>query len=171
VLLMNDQIRIELAQIQDAAAIAKIHYAAVHQTARSFYPEEVINGWSSPVNDERIEEIKRTIENSDEWMLVARQNDLIVGFGSIVPLHNELRGLYVHPSFGRRRIGARILIVLEHEARSLGLLYLQVDASINAEAFYRRYGFEIIEYASHQLFSGHEMACVKMQKMLNGSEM
>jgi ribosomal protein S18 acetylase RimI-like enzyme len=44
-----------------------------------------------------------------------------------------------------------------------------MDASLNAESFYRKHGFEIIEYATHQLTSGQEMACVKMWKILSGS--
>ncbi len=168
---MNDQIRIELAQPEDAAAIAEVHYAAVHQTARSFYPQEVINSWSCSIDSDRIGQIKRAIENPDEWMIVARQDNLIVGFGSITPEGNELRSLYIHPNFSRRGIGARILIALEREARSLELPYLQMDASINAEAFYRRQGFEIIKHATHKLASGQEMACVKMQKVLNGSDL
>jgi putative acetyltransferase len=167
---MDDQIRIELAQPEDAAAIAEVHYAAVHQIARSFYPEEVINDWSRSVNPDRIERIKGAIENPDEWMIVARQDNLIVGFGSIVSKGNELRSLYVHPSFGRRGIGARILIALEQEARSLELPYLQMDASINAESFYHKHGFEIVEQATHKLSSGREMACVQMQKVLSGSD-
>jgi putative acetyltransferase len=167
---MDDQIRIELAQPEDAAAIAEIHYAAVHQTARSFYPEGVINDWSRPINLDRIERIKGAIENPDEWMIVARQDNLTVGFGSIVSEGNELRSLYVYPSFGRRGIGARILIELEHEARSLELPCLQMDASINAEAFYCKHGFEIVEHATHKLASGQEMACVKMRKVLNDSD-
>jgi putative acetyltransferase len=42
-------------------------------------------------------------------LIVAKQNNLIVGFGSIASKDNQLRALYVHPSFGRRGIGARIL--------------------------------------------------------------
>jgi putative acetyltransferase len=166
---MNNQIKIELAQAQDAAAIAEVHHAAVHQSAKSFYPEEVIHSWSRPISNDRVERIKQVVEESDEWMIVARQNNQIIGFGSIVPENNELRSLYVHPSFGRCGVGERILTILEHEARSLRLPYLQMDASLNAESFYRKHGFEIIEYATHQLTSGQEMACVKMRKVLNGS--
>jgi putative acetyltransferase len=164
---MNDQVRIEPAEEQDVAAIMEIHYAAVHQTARSFYPEEVINAWSPPMDNDRINRVKRAIENPDEWLIVAKQSNLIVGFGSIHFKDNQLRALYVHPGFGRSGIGARILTALEHEARSLGLPYLQMDASINAESFYRKHGFEIIEYATYQFASGQEMACVKMRKMLS----
>lgn len=139
----------------------------MHQTAQSFYPEEVINGWSPPTNNDRINQIKQAVENPDVWLIVAKQNNLIVGFGSITPKDNKLRALYVHPSFGRRGIGVRLLTALEYEARSLGLSHLQMDASINAELFYRKHGFETIEYATHQLASGQEMACVKMRKTLN----
>lgn len=163
---MDDQIRIELAQPKDAAAIAEIHYAAVHQTARSFYPEEVINAWSRPVNPDRIERIKqRWIENPDHRIVVAKQNNQIVGFG-FIDKSSELQGLYVHPNFGRCGIGARILAVLEQEAILLGLAYLQADASINAEAFYSNQGFGVTEYGTHRLASGQEMACVKMRKTL-----
>lgn len=166
---MNDHIRIELAQIQDAAGIVKVHYAAVHQTAKLFYSEDVINGWSRPIDNARIEQFQRTVENPDEWLIVAKQNNLVVGFGSIVTKNNELRALYVHPSFGRRGIGAKILTILERQARSLELMYLQMNASINAEAFYRKHGFEVTEYTTHQLGSGQKMACVKMRKLLDGS--
>lgn len=40
---MDDQIRLEPAQPEDAAAILEIHAAAVHQTAAPYYSEEVIN--------------------------------------------------------------------------------------------------------------------------------
>lgn len=166
---MNDLVRIELAQTQDAATIIEIHYAAVHQTARSFYPQEVVNSWSRPIDNNRLKYMKRSIDNPDEWLIVAKHNNAIVGFGSIVPKNNQLGRLYVHPSFGRLGIGARILTTLENEARSLGLTYLQMAASINAEAFYRKHEFEITEYATHQLASGQKMACVKMRKTLNGS--
>jgi ribosomal protein S18 acetylase RimI-like enzyme len=41
-----------------------------------------------------------------------------------------------------------------------------MDASINAEAFYRRAGYEILERGVHRLRSGREMACLKMKKTL-----
>ena len=81
-------------------------------------------------------------------------------------LWQSLQGLYVHPGFGRCGIGSKILAALEQEAALLGLSYLKADASINAEAFYRKQGFEVIEYGTHQLASGQKMTCVKMRKTL-----
>jgi putative acetyltransferase len=39
-------------------------------------------------------------------------------------------------------------------------------ASINAEAFYRRAGYEFVERGVHRLGGGVEMACVRMKKHL-----
>ncbi len=162
---MDEQIRIEPARPEDAAAIIEIHAAAVHQTAAAYYPEVVIHSWARlPITRERIKRVKeRWIENPNHRIVVAKQNSQIVGFG-FIHRNNELQGLYVHPDFGRCGIGSKILAVLEQKAVDEGLSYLQVDASINAEAFYNKHGFEVIEYSTHQLASGQEMACVKMRK-------
>lgn len=164
---MNSQIRIESAQPEDAAALLEIHAAAVHQTAAPYYSEEVIHSWSRlPITSDRIERVKqRWIENPDHRIVVAKQDNQAVGFG-MIDKNNELQGLYVHPDFGRCGIGAKILAALEQEAALLGLSYLKADASINAEAFYSKQGFEVIEYGTHRLASGQEMACVKMRKTL-----
>lgn len=158
---------IEPARPEDAAVILEIHAAAVHQTAAPYYTEEVINSWARlPVTLERIERVKqRWLENPDRRVVVAKKSSQVVGFG-FINKNNELQGLFVHPNFGRRGVGAKILAALEQEALLLKLSYLEVDASINAEAFYSKQGFEAVEYGSHQLASGQEMACVKMRKNL-----
>lgn len=163
---MAFSVRIEPARSEDAVAIVDVHFAAVHQTAALFYPEEIINSWSRPISNERVERVQRAIEASDELFLVAKHDERIVGFGSIVPKNNELRGLYVHPAYGRRGVGAQLLNVLEQMAVEYGALYLQMDASVNAESFYTKCGYQVVERGMHLLASGQEMDCVKMQKML-----
>ena len=39
-----------------------------------------------------------------------------------------------------------------------------MDASLNAEAFYLRHGFAVVERGEHTLTTGARMRCVKMQK-------
>lgn len=165
---MSGPTLIEPAQPEDAAAVLAVHCAAVHQTAAPFYPENVINGWARlPIDDERIERVRQKwIEDPDRRMIVAKQNDQVVGFG-FVDRMGQLQGLYVHPDYGRQGIGANILATLEQIAISLGVLSLQVNAAVNAERFYSKQGFDVVEYSMHQLASGQEMACVKMQKILS----
>jgi len=164
---MSEQLRIEPAQPEDAAALLEIHAAAVHQTAAPYYSADIIESWARlPVTPERIERIRRDwIENPNNRVTVARQNNQTIGFG-FISRDSEVQGMYVHPDFGRCGIGSRIFAALEQEAISWGLTYLKVNAAMNAEAFYKKQGFEVVEYGIHRLASGLEMDCVKMQKTL-----
>lgn len=155
---------ISKAETEDAEPILQAHFAAVHQTAAAFYSEEIVQNWSCPITDEKIERIRRAISSQDEFFIVARQGAEVVEFGSIVPRNDELRSLYIHPKVGRRRIGSQILQILEKTAISEGRSLLKVDASVNAELFYAKHGFEIVERGTHCLHSGHEMACIKMRE-------
>ncbi len=163
----DDPVRIELARPEDASALLDIHAAAVHQTAASYYTSDIIHSWSPlPITCARIERIKQQwIENPDHRVAVAKQDSRIIGFG-FIHKNNRLQALYVHPRFGRQGVGAKILAFLEQEALMLGLSHLTVDASVNAEAFYKKQGFEVLEHGTYRLNSGRYMACVKMRKIL-----
>jgi N-acetylglutamate synthase-like GNAT family acetyltransferase len=150
----------------DATAIVDLHFAAVHQTARSFYPQEVLDGWSTQPDEARYDQFRQALEKGAEVFVVAEDASGVIGFGSIVPTLQELRAVYVHPRAGRRGVGSAILSCLEQVAIDRGVLQLQMDASINAEAFHRRAGYEILERGVHTLRSGLEMVCVKLKKSL-----
>lgn len=101
-----------------------------------------------------------------ERRIAAVLSDRIVGVGVILPERNELRGCYVHPSFGRMGIGQAIVAELEAIGREAGLRELFLDSSITAEQFYLRLGFQAQEKGEHILSSGRPMACIKMRKEL-----
>ena len=159
-------IRVRPALEQDAAALSRIHFEAVHRTAAPFYPPDVIDTWSIAPNETRVGQFRQAIAGNDELFLVAERNGVVVGFGSIVPSAAELRSVYVHPDLGRSGVGAAILQRLERWAIEKGVSELHMDASLNAEAFYSRHGYEIVERSSHQLGRGPRMACVRMRKSL-----
>jgi putative acetyltransferase len=162
----NLDLNIRPAIVADAKAIIDLHFAAVHQSASGFYPPEVLNSWSTQPDETRYEHIRGSIEKGEELLVVAEDASGVIGFGSIVPLSQELRAVYVHPRAGRRGVGSAILSRLEQLALDRGVLQLQLDASINAEAFYTRAGYEVLERGFHRLRSGREMACLKMKKSL-----
>jgi putative acetyltransferase len=151
---------------EDAEHISKVHYDAVHNTASKFYISEVINNWSPGVDENSISRIERAITGNEELFLVAKIEGNIVGFGSIVPKNNELRAVYVHSGIGRMGIGTEILRHLEEVAIKFALNYLEMDASSNAENFYLKNGYSILERGTHTLQSGHKMECTKMRKYI-----
>lgn len=165
---MKDTISLEFAHNQDAEALLRIHAAAVHTTAAPFYSAEIIHSWARfSFTSERIEKVRqRWIDPPSQRIIVAKHEGEAVGFG-FIGLNGELLGLYVHPHFGRQGIGSKILAALEQVAIAAGLTYLTANGSLNAEAFYRQQGFEVMEYGTHRLAAGQEMACVKLRKELS----
>ncbi len=161
-------VEIRPATAADAIAIIDLHFAAVHETAAAFYPIEILDMWSRLPDEARYQRIRNAIAKGEELFLVAQDASGVVGFGSIVPSVQELRAVYVDPKVGRTGIGSRILTSLERVAIDRGVSHLQMDASVNAEAFYLRAGYEIVERGVHRLGDGFEMACVKMKKRLSG---
>jgi putative acetyltransferase len=163
---VEPSVEIRPATLADAEAIVAVHFAAVHHTAAAFYPPDVLDRWSRQPDERRFEQIRRAVARGEELLVVARDSSGVVGFGSIVPSLQELHAVYVHPRAGRRGIGARILVELERLAIERGVVRLQMEASVNAEAFYQRGGYEVVERSVFPLGGGIEMASVKMKKEL-----
>lgn len=165
---MDEGVRLEQACAGDAGAMLEVHRAAIRGTASAVYDPEIIESWAPlPLQAEHIEGLAQRIGSGEEVAIVARdRRGTIIGFGSIVPSSQELRAVYVAPEHGRFGIGGMILRALEADARERGLTELGMDASINAEAFYRRHGFQVECRGEHVLGSGRRMACVRMRKRL-----
>lgn len=155
-------IEIRLYKDSDAKAVLEVHRAAVIKTAAQDYEVDILEEWSPPVDDARLEKFKR--ENSADVRIVADINGNVVGFGELVTKESLLGACYVHPQYGGQGVGHKILSRLEEIALEKGLTYLFMDSSITAEKFYNAHGYQTLEYGEHSLRSGRKMACVKMRK-------
>jgi hypothetical protein len=76
-------VHLRSATVADAIAIIDLHFAAVHQTAGSFYPPEVLDNWSSQPDDTRYEQIRRAVAKGEELFVIAEDACGVIGFGSI----------------------------------------------------------------------------------------
>lgn len=150
----------------DAKGMLDVHYAAVHGAPLNYYDEDRLDEWSPVVDQERIDAFLKRAGKEDEITRVALEDDVIVGFGTVVPLLNELRACYVHPRRNRQGIGRKLLADLEDEARAAGVGWLNLNSSLNAEEFYRAAGYVSDGLGRHQLGSGHSISCVHMYKFL-----
>jgi GNAT superfamily N-acetyltransferase len=161
---MQDGIHTRLARVTDAADIVAVHWSAVHGSAQAAYPATILDQWSPPVDAGRVATMAAVIAGGREIVHVAIAAGRVRGFGSIEPATHCLKAIYVHADCSRAGLGTALMRALEQLARSLGLGFLAMDASVNAEAFYLRQGFRCLERGVHRLSSGDEMACVRMRK-------
>jgi putative acetyltransferase len=167
----GSNLNLRLATAAEAAEIVRVHFAAVHQTAASNYDHEILAQWSTPISTQRIAELEERMRSDadGEITVVAereneKQENEIVGFGSICPRENELRAVYVSPHAGRSGVGSAILAHLEQLAKQNGMSQLVLDSSLTARDFYLRHGFTEIKQDIHKLRSGGEMVCIRMKK-------
>lgn len=147
--------------------MVEVHFAAVHSTAAGSYPAEILDHWSPRPNQSRRRRMLDALVGGQELFVVAESASRVIGFGVVVPALSELKAVYVDPSFGRLGVGAKIVSHLERLAVENGALELHLSASINAEQFYLRAGYQSVERTMHQLSGGPQMACVAMRKAMD----
>lgn len=161
---VKSDIKVRSCLPSDAENVLKVHGAAIHETASSCYPKEIIQDWASPITPSKIKAFADNTVVGEETRIVAEINGRIVGFGAIVVSNNELRAVYVSPSFGRSGVGTIILQELERLAREQGLSELHLNASLNAEPFYQVNGYINEGFEEHTLRSGRKMPSIRMRK-------
>jgi [ribosomal protein S18]-alanine N-acetyltransferase len=125
------QLRLGLARIDDAAAIASM--------SRQLIEHGLAWSW----NEDRIE---RCLRNRDCVVLAARDRRRLVGFAimEFYAIHAHLNLFAVQPGHQRQGVGRQLLEWLEASARTAGIftVHLEVRANnVGAQAFYEKLGF------------------------------
>eukprot|EP00127_Corallochytrium_limacisporum_P005384 Clim_evm60s203 gene=Clim_evmTU60s203 len=88
-------------------------------------------------------------QGGDFWVLVNKESDEIVGSGSWLPCHDrpgcvEIRKMYIHSSCRGKRLGVKVLKLLEEAAAREGYKSGRLDTNSKlkvARAMYMRYGW------------------------------
>jgi ribosomal protein S18 acetylase RimI-like enzyme len=146
----------------DAPAIATIHEAAVRgATVKAHYSGAQIGAWAQPRMVSRLWE-----QIESRHFFVAMADGQPIAYAQLDPKAAVIRSIYVLPSFARRGVGRRLAQTMFDAARDAGLEQLQLDASLNAVAFYVTLGFRRLEDVDHELRSGVALRCVRMVKPL-----
>ena len=149
----------------DAQAFLAVHHTAVRALAAHDYAPEVIEAWAPlPITPAAVAGVVANREH--ETRFVAERDGKLVGIASLVVANSELRACYVAPEAARTGVGTALIVQLEQAARHAGLHYLQADASLTAERFYRSLGYDVVAYGQHFLRHHLAMPCVKIRKVL-----
>ena len=146
----------------DARAILECHRDAILAKAGNSYNEDVIKSWARTIDEEKIRKVEGEIQNLEWIYIVAESCEGIIGFGIITPENNDLRAIYVRPC-KEHGVGRSIMKKLLEEARLKNLSFLKMDASLNAEPFYKQFGFQSLGRGFHTFESGAKMDCIKMR--------
>ena len=88
----------------------------------------------------------------------------ILGTGTLVD--DEIKRVFVNPTFQKQGFGRRIMRQLEEAAARQGTTAVKLDASLPAKAFYDRLGYTTVAPAFLPVENDQRLDFFKMQKTL-----
>lgn len=148
----------------DTPVLAAIFAAAIQELTGDDYDETQQEAWASVADDEA--EFGKKL--AGELTLIASLKNAPVGFASLKG-KDHIEMLYVHPNAAGRGVASVLLDALEKLAGARGAKSLTVDASDNAQEFFRKRGY-VARQRNSVTINGEWLANTTMQKALGGGE-
>jgi putative acetyltransferase len=148
----------------DTPMLAAIFAAAIEELTGDDYSEAQQDAWAAVADDE--EAFGKRL--ASELTLIATLQDSPVGFASLKG-RDHIDMLYVHPSVAGRGVAMMLCDALEKLAENRGAKSLTVDASDNAQDFFRKRGYAPRQRNSVTI-NGEWLANTTMQKMFADGE-
>ena len=119
----------------DAPAMHDLHAASVTTLCTTHYPLTLIRHWIAHRTPEGYYE---GIDPGE--MFICEAQGYIVGFGHAIP--GEVLAIFVHPHWVRQGVGSALLSHAIELACRQHQGPIKVQATLNAQPFYEKHGFE-----------------------------
>lgn len=132
--------RIRDYKAEDDAALLSLFKRAVLEGAAGEYSLEQRNAWAQAINDAQCLHDRL----SGQIVAVCEMNGEIAGFSGM-ETDGHLDMLFVHPHHLRRGVASALYRYLENWAKAKGLVRIFTEASLTANPFFEKQGFEVIE--------------------------
>lgn len=123
----------------DAEALARVFHRAVREGAAAQYGEAAVAAWSPELRPVAAWEAR--LEGTDT--VVATEDGVPVGFMNL-DAKGYLDLAFVLPEYMGKGVSDALYAVLEGRARAAGLGTLTVQASLLAERFFARQGWQVV---------------------------
>lgn len=137
-----------------------VHVASIRGLCKRAYNEDEIEAWA------RSKRIAHYQPQPGRVLLVLEEGRTIFGVGILNLDAGKIEVLYLHPHRAGGGHGAKLLAALEAAAREHGMAEIDLDSSLNAEAFYTRHGYAATGRHSATLTEGVTLECVRMTRKL-----
>jgi len=159
-------IRIRAARSADAADLLVCKRDAIVSIDHDRYDPAQLAAWAPDGRD--LDAFDEALADAEYEVRLAEADDEVVGYAVLNRASGTIDAVFVHPDHGRSGIGRQLVGVLETTASVAGLDELSVSASLNAEAFYAKMGYERIERTT-RAFGEVTLPVVQMRKPLDRS--
>ena len=161
--LARQAISVRRFQRGDETALRHVFHSAVHCLASADYSPEQLHAWAPASVDAAL--WGQHMQNLNPFVAVADAE--IVGYADIQK-SGYIDHFYVSGYFPRRGVGKLLMRALHEEADRLRMRELTSNVSLTAQAFFARFGFDIVEHRSHTI-RGVTVPNALMRKWLHAS--
>lgn len=124
----------------DAPALYQVFHSAIHEVASDHYSPEQIRAWAPDAPDP----VRWARRMSGIQPFIAEAAGEILGYADLQP-DGYIDHFFVSGRHPRRGVGRGLMQHLHQLARARGIAQLSADVSLGAEAFFRHFGFVIVE--------------------------
>jgi GNAT superfamily N-acetyltransferase len=152
---------IRRAKPADAGVLASLHRASITELCAAAYSDEQLAAWTATLEPAMYEALMGTRD-----VLVAVENDTLVGLGVCDPSESLVNATYVAPHAVRRGIGTGLMVAMEGRLVAAGVGEARLNATLNAVPFYEALGYSAAGRTTNRLPSGVELPCMVMTKRL-----
>lgn len=133
-------VRVRQATATDNLDVVSVKRAAIRAEAGDAYSAEQIAAWTPGAAE--FEDYEAALGSDQYLVLVAENDEQVVGFGVLDVESGSLLALYIEPDERGTGIGSTLLGHIETSARMNGADTLDLLASRNAVGFYEDNGYE-----------------------------
>lgn len=153
-------VSIRKAMREDAQAIIELRNRAIIDQCSAHYSPQQLSLWTEGGVSEHF-----LIDVEDNFY-VAEKNQRIVGSGKLNIQTGMVDAIFVDPDYLRQGVATCMLAHLQKLAHEYCLTQLQLEATLNAAAFYRTLGFVGDIISTYHSPRGISLDCVPMRKSL-----
>lgn len=154
----NTILSVRLYQPTDLDAVIAIFLGAIREVASKDYDQSQINAWAQI--DRKVWE-ERCLSRPT-WVAVLDQ--VIVGFSDLEP-NGHLDRMFVHPVYQGIGVATLLLQTIETAALGDGLPRVFTEASLTAQPFFEKRGFQTLEQQQVAV-RGQTFTNFRMEKMI-----
>jgi ribosomal protein S18 acetylase RimI-like enzyme len=122
---------------EDAEAIRSVHLAAILGATNAGYSLAQLESWSAGLEAKLYADAMSV--RGERYVVATSSDDRIIGFCSFV--HDQVRGLYVEPTWKGRGVGTGLLSAAESAIRENRHQRCRLEAALPSVNFYRAHGY------------------------------
>lgn len=133
----------EKALLSDCEEIFTVMQTSARELSRRAYSGHLKDTFDEFYVDKTIDYIRRTLENQDNYTIVAKNRNTIVGFIQLKfdRQIGNVSHLYIMPGCEGKSIGTALFNLGKQRAVQLSISKLYTESTLNALGYYEKHGF------------------------------